>query len=175
MQVTELPARIELDRLARGFHEWSGSLPAGATPRLAELHASLGSAEASLSVDIGEGRPRIRGTCHGRVTVRCERCLEPMEVTVAGEFALVAVDRIEEADELGADEPVVVASRGQLDVLPMVEDELILGLPVVSRHERADCDGGQRHFGPPGESEPARDNPFKVLESLRKGGSGDAH
>mgnify|MGYP006281013875 FL=1 len=175
MQVTELPARIELDRLPRGHHEWAGSLPAGATPRLAELSASLGSAEAAFSVEIGEGRPRVEGTCRGRVTVRCERCLEPMEVTVAGEFALVTVDRIEEADDLGPDEPVVVASRGQLDVLPMIEDELILGLPVVSRHERADCDGGQRHFGPPGESAPARDNPFKVLESLRRGETGEDH
>ncbi|MEX0386237.1 YceD family protein [Spiribacter onubensis] len=173
--MTELPARIELDRLARGRHEWSGSLPAGATPRLAELEASLGSAGASFSVDIGQGRPRIEGNCQGSVTVRCERCLEPMEVTVAGEFALVAVDRIEEADGLGVEDPVVVATKGQLDVLSMIEDELILGLPVVSRHERADCDGGQRHFGPPGESEPTRDNPFKVLESLRKDGSGDAY
>ena len=175
MQVTELPVRIEIDRLSCGRHSWTGPLPAGTMPRMAELGASVGAAEASFLIDTGHQRPQVTGKCHGTVTVRCERCLEPMDITIAGEFELVVVDRVEEANDLDTEEPVVVAPKGQLQVLPMIEDELILGLPVVSRHDSADCDGGQRHFGPPGESEPARENPFNVLESLKTGDSGEAH
>jgi len=70
---------------------------------------------------------------------------------------------------------VVVAPKGQLDIAALIEDELILALPVIPTHDDADCDGGQRQFGPAGEAAPARDNPFQALESLKRDDSGEVH
>jgi len=170
-----LPHRIDMTRLGEGEHSWSGALVDCPLPRMDALRAHVGAVSATLTLVLDRGRPRLYGECAGTVTLVCERCLAPVAVDAAGSFDLVVVDRIEEADGYGADQPVVVAAKGQLDIAAVVEDELILALPVIPTHDNTDCDGGQRQFGPAGEAAPARDNPFQALESLKRDGSGEVH
>ena len=105
----------------------------------------------------------------------CERCLAPVALAVEGAFDLVVVDRIAEADAYGAETPVVVAPRGRLDVAAVIEDEIILALPLIPMHDDMNCDGGQRQFGPADEPAPVRENPFQALESLKRDDSGETH
>ena len=175
MQVTELPARIDIDRLARGRHDFAGPLPAVALPRLEASGAHPDSASASLSIDTSGGLPRLEGRCQASLNVTCERCLGPLAIDIEGDFERVVVDRIEAADTLEPPEAVVVAPAGRLDLLALLEDELLLAMPVVPRHASDDCDGGVRWFGPAGAAPPRRDNPFTVLESLKSHDSGEAH
>jgi uncharacterized protein len=170
-----LPHRVDIARLGEGEHSWTGALAGCPLPRMDALDARVGDASATLTLTIDRGRPRLQGNCSAVVTLVCERCLAPVALDTAGAFDLVVVDRIEEADGYGADQPVVVAPKGQLDIAALIEDELILALPVIPTHDDTDCDGGQRQFGPAGEAAPARDNPFQALESLKRDDSGEVH
>ena len=175
MHVDELPRHIEIGRLPRGEHSWAGTVGAASLPRVRDMGASTDGLTGSVTLVIDHDRPMLSGDCQAMVTLDCERCLAPVTVTAAGQFELVVVDRIEEAEGYDAGQAVGVAPRGVIDVAAVLEDELILALPLIPMHENRDCDGGQRQFGPAGEAAPVRENPFKALESLRQGDSGGLH
>lgn len=89
----------------------------------------------------------LRGGAHqtwmrvqAQTTLRlmCQRCLEPMTqpLVVDREFRFVSTEQAAEAEDDQAEEDLLVASNG-FDALTLVEDELILSLPLVPRHP--DC------------------------------------
>jgi uncharacterized protein len=122
-------------------------------------------------------QPRLR--LHARVPVQlcCQRCLQPMAVVLEVHPTLLFVPGEDEAARLDdeSEEDVLVLSK-TLDLRELVEDELILALPLVPRHDacpqplRAPVDDAAR-----AEVEPAA-HPFAVLAPLRRrpggGGSG---
>ena len=61
----------------------------------------------------------------------------------------------------------VYTSEGYLDVFEVIEDELILALPIILVHEDPSCNEYLRSVA--GEEQAVeRDNPFAVLESLKE-------
>ena len=66
-------------------------------------------------------------------------------------------------------EPIEVNEFGEVDLLAMVEDEIILALPVVPVHESEHCEVSDADmvFGklPPEVDKP---NPFAALASLKR-------
>ena len=176
MQDVDLPRHIDLERIGREPRAYAGKLPSQSMAKLMGLVDDAAGIEASIQVAWAQDQTHaaIRGECGAYVTLICERCLEPMDTRLAGEFEVLAVDRAQQADDLPVDQAVVEAPRGQLDVVSLIEDELILGLPVVPRHEDTACDGGQRHFGPEDEPLPQAESPFAALGALRQNnGSSD--
>lgn len=174
MNLTQLPVSIRLDQLSSGQHHWQGSLPAQQMPRLRELVIAVESAGAQFTIEALSAGVTIQGSCQARLQLHCERCLQAMTTEIVSEFELTAVDTPEQADALEADRLAVVAPRGELDVCAMVEDELILGLPVVARHEDVNCSEAPRAFGPEGaEAQVKRENPFDVLAGLKTRPSDD--
>lgn len=174
MQDVDLPRHIDLDRIGREPHAYAGKLSSQAMTKLTGLVDGLTAIEASMQVEWAQDQPHaaIRGECWAQATLVCERCLEPMDLRLEGRFEVLAVDRAQQADELPMDQAVVEAPRGQLDVISLIEDELILALPVVPRHENTACDGGQRHFGPEDEPLPQAQSPFAALGALRQNNGG---
>lgn len=170
MQDVDLPRHIDLERIGREPRTYAGKLSGETMPKLMELVDQITAIEASMQVEWAQDQAHaaIHGTCWAQVTLVCERCLEPMNMRLEGDFAVLAVDRPQQADELPMDQAVVEAPRGQLDVVSLIEDELILGLPVVPRHDDTACDGGQRHFGPENEPLPQAQSPFAALGALRQ-------
>ena len=79
---------------------------------------------------------RLRGTIAGEVTLACGRCLERMPFTLRSTLDLVVVAGDEEARRLdAADEPLLVED-GQLHLPEVIEDEVLLAVPLALRHER---------------------------------------
>lgn len=134
------------------------------------------------------GQPLLRLHVQAELTLQCQRCGEPFTFAVDAANVLQLVeseDDLEDPDfgSLGAlqegDDPdpeeagdsavgypeKVVGSR-HFDLLAQVEDELILNVPYVPRHEV--CPGAQASAG--GDPEPAerRPSPFAVLEQLKR-------
>ena len=175
MHDDELPRSIDIGRLAAGEHAWTGTLAGESLPRIHEIGGSASEVAGSITLTVGHQHPGCRGDCRAVVTMDCERCHSPVSLAVEVAFDLIVVDRIAEADSYDAETPVVVAPRGWLDVITVLEDEIILGLPLIPMHEDMNCDGGQRQFGPADEPAPVRENPFQVLESLKRSDSGETH
>ena len=58
----------------------------------------------------------------------------------------------------------------QGDLWGLVEDELILAIPIINLHESEDCNELLKEYrAPPPTVEEVADNPFKVLEQLKPG------
>ncbi|MDR9433124.1 MAG: YceD family protein [Spiribacter sp.] len=167
MQAADLPAQINLNRLGREARAYNGVISANNMQRLAELVGQVGIISAQLQIDDCAEKPRLTGECEARVELICERCLEPVSVDLHGELDALIIDRPEEVESIPMDQAVIIAPRGELDVTTLLEDELILALPVVPRHDDTECDGGQRHFGPPGEPLRQPDSPFTELNALK--------
>lgn len=74
------------------------------------------------------------------VELTCQRCLEPMTAHLAAtaELALVESSALESLVPQGT-EPVLLEDE-RLKLAELIEDELIVGLPLVPKHERVeDC------------------------------------
>lgn len=87
------------------------------------------------------GRPQLRCSVKGDVEMQCQRCLKPVSVAVDSDRLLYLAASEADADRLEtalADEDIEVIVAGQnLDLAGVVEDEVLLDLPIVPMH--ADC------------------------------------
>lgn len=135
--------RLDLLRFAAEAAHLDGAWPAAAFSRLA--------ADAPLQGDVawaarGEWRAVTGGApetwlhleAKATVTLQCQRCLQGMAqpIEVVRSFRFVADDaEAERLDEESEDDVLALPPRGRLDLQPLVEDELILALPLVPRHE----------------------------------------
>jgi uncharacterized protein len=123
------------------------------------------------------GTAEIRLQLQARATVwqTCQRCLEPVAETLDIDRSLRFVAGEDEAARLDEDsEEDVLALTRTLDLVSLVEDELILALPLVPRHEacpnplempRSDTEPGRTVA--PGHA-PAEEHPFAVLKALKQ-------
>lgn len=99
-------------------------------------------------------------------TLQCQRCLQPFAEPLAVDrhFRFVASEQEAERLDDELDDDVLVISR-QFDLSALLEDELILALPLVPRHET--CPDPLPV--PTGEEpEAAAENPFAALAALRR-------
>lgn len=102
--------------------------------------------------------------------LECQRCLEPMSVDIDENFELVFVENDQQAEELPKQlDPVVLDEHGQIHVVDLFEDELMLHVPEIPRHTDASvCHVSQTEFGElPSDVEEGKTNPFKALKDLQ--------
>lgn len=142
-----------------------GALPLEAWPAPAEAQWS---ARGELRARPG-GKPQVwlHLAAQCRVTLTCQRCLQPVHepLSVERDILFAATEAEAEALDEELEEDVMVLPRA-LDLQELVEDELILALPLVPRH--ADC---QLPL-PPAQplAEVPKAHPFAALASLKRPG-----
>ena len=179
------PLRLDVAAFIAEGAALSGQWPGAALPRLAESQTppqDLALPEVAWSAQ-GERRsvpgsePELWLTLEVQTTVwlTCQRCLQPFQVSLAFERRLRFVRGEAEAEALDAEsEDDVLALSRWLDLRELVEDELLLALPLVPRHEvcpqplpmsAADAMPDVEVAEPP--------HPFAALQALKSGqGSG---
>lgn len=145
MSNTALPISIDLSKLVEGTHRFSGSVDMTKMSRLKERAECDNQATVDLELTVGRQSHQptvtLRGQLGGDVKMICERCLQSMPVHIESDFELTVVGSLQAADELAAEETPVIADRDQLAVSALVEDELMLALPIVALHEETNCPG----------------------------------
>lgn len=84
----------------------------------------------------GAPEPWLRVTGQTSAHLVCQRCLEPVHIELAIDRWFRFAPTAEEAERLDADldDDVLVTSTA-FDLRALVEDELLLALPLVPRHE----------------------------------------
>ena len=99
----------------------------------------------------------------------CQRCLLPVEVAVAVDRRFrFAPDEETAASEDDASEEEVLALSRQFDLVELVEDELLMDLPVAPRHEACPEPVKMSAADPAFHlAEATRENPFSVLGRLK--------
>ena len=165
-----LPKTIDARRLADTGRHLQGEISLDSLPRLYQLVHAQENCLFPLSLEFSRqqgGRRIIRGHISGRVFMDCQRCLEPVEIKLDCDISLGIVADEEEAELLPDElDPLIAGEESQL--YELLEDELLLALPIVPTHEQCDSpllvDTGQQ-----AKLElPERENPFAVLAGLKK-------
>ena len=74
------------------------------------------------------------------VQLACQRCLEPVRQRVVGEVSLAVLDSAPDGSQLPEGCEPVELEDGRLSPVHVIEDELIVSLPLVPKHARVeDC------------------------------------
>jgi uncharacterized protein len=103
------------------------------------------------------------------LSMQCQRCLKPVLNTVFAErsFRFVSDEATAAALDDEAEEDILVLSR-DFDALALVEDELLMALPLVPRHEVCPEAVTLLFSDPDVDSAQERPNPFAALANLKK-------
>ena len=148
-------------------------LPIDRFPRLASILASAeGAVRATASFSRRKDHIVVAGRLAADWGLECQRCLEPMTVSIDEPYELVFVDGEAAAHDLPQElDPVILDENGQIHVVDLFEDELMLHVPPIPRHpELSSCGEAARHLVDPDEieeaSEDKRPNPFDALKDL---------
>jgi DUF177 domain-containing protein len=132
----------DLDTLAERAAVLEGEIPLKQLVRLSELlYSDSGSVRASLRF-----RQRLDGWLilglkyEATLQLTCQRCLEPLAYEVGADVELGVMENgAVQSFSLEGIEPFVLEGD-RFNPAQLIEDELIVSLPLVPRHERtADC------------------------------------
>ncbi len=177
---------LDLRAFCREAASLRGDMPVAALDRLAlSLHEPPGDARlawqaqgAERPVAAGEPERWLHLQAQAPVVLQCQRCLQPVALSLAVDTRLRFVPGEEEAErqDESCDEDVL-ALPPRLDLRPLLEDELLLAMPLVPRHESAcpqplplihDDEAAADAAGEGAGDAEDRPNPFAALAALRK-------
>lgn len=166
--VGRLPESIDPYDWAKAGRELVGRLPLAELGRLSgSLVTDQGSVEVALSFAASSpGQPTLTGQVACDVTLRCQRCLEPLSLRLHAPVKLAVVSSDAAAARLPSRyEPVVCRPGEQLMLADLVEDELLLALPDYPQHAQNACSA----LALPAWAAQQQRQPFAaVLESFKK-------
>ena len=139
-----LPGRVDSVAFCRGRKELEGAVDADALPRLAEAGATADGPIAWV-VRGSTGRDeldRLRDYLTVRVTFRpvipCARCLAPVvlpQIDVSNRFRFAASEEQAAREDREAQDCDVIAQDPRFDLDALIEDEVLLALPMLATHE----------------------------------------
>ncbi|MBT3066006.1 DUF177 domain-containing protein [Rhodoferax sp. U11-2br] len=98
----------------------------------------------------------------------CQRCLGPVDVAlqVNREFRFVETEAVAEQQDDECEEDLLVISR-EFDLATLVEDEVLMALPLVPRHETCPVNVKMLAVDDDFEAPVEKPNPFAVLAQLK--------
>ena len=172
------PQRLDVKAFAQAGGRLSGRDSLLKYGRLAQEAKGL---HPDLMVDweaVGEVRTALGGMgqvwLHIKVTasfpMECQRCMTPVDVPLEVDraFRFVADEATAEALDDDSEEDLLAMSR-EFDLRELIEDELLMALPVVPKHE--ECPTAVPMASSDDDFEEAnadKPNPFAALAGLRK-------
>lgn len=186
-----VPETLDIRKAFTGETTIEGVWPVRNMPRL-QGYLSNDSGQASVHLTFARDtnwRRIIQGEISVTVEVTCERCLESFPLSLNEPVRLAVVESEGLAERLPEEIEPWLTDADMLSVPDIIEDQLILGMPIVARHEDTGCmpaeqrdalravaqeQGNSRmqnkeQDGPGGEGrDRTADNPFAILETLKK-------
>ena len=175
------PHRLDVGAFAAASGELAGAWPADRLPRLlaATLTPQDGAPRSGITWQVtGERRvlpgagsqPSLALGADTEVTLECQRCLQPMRVPLHAERRVFFVQGEDAAQALDAEsEHDVLALTPALDLADLIEDELLLALPFVPRHEQCPEPLARAFVEDDAAAADPADHPFAALAALKRG------
>lgn len=170
-----LRKRYQVQKEVTQNGRFEGNIPLSELKRLGELvhfeAADSKAPEIAVSFEFVRSEfdiPMLVGHLQTSLDLECQRCLKPIQTPMELDFRLIidANDEIVRQSSLDT----LYSDDGYIDIVEVVEDELILAVPLVAMHEDTACNSDWPNTGPltDSQSEAAvKENPFAVLEQLK--------
>ena len=153
-----------------------GVVPVASCPRLTEILADhAGEIRVSLRFEVDQQRrPLVLGEISATLNMICQRCLDVAEIVIVAPVEVAVVRNEEQARNLPADLDPLIVEEEAVELVPFIEQEILLSMPSFAYHENDTCHSGQDVYStvPEGgaeelEVEVQRPNPFSVLAGLK--------
>lgn len=187
MLADALPKRIRYPQAGLEDALLKGLLPISRLPRLADalLDNDLETASVPEFVAVtlrfssdGPGRVLVLGEASFEQQWRCQRCLGAVLLNSGCEIEMILSGHKKVIEQLRNDQDSLLTEGDLVDTADIVEDQLLLALPMSPKHE--DCDpafeipelvevlpaAGQTEADIDGELEEGRQRPFAGLKRL---------
>lgn len=175
-----VPEKLDLAAFAHDGASLEGEWPVASLERLAESASPEAPAAAwpaltwSLQGELRKPKAAaeqvwLHLAASAKVALTCQRCLRPVEEQIEIDRWIRFVGSEEEAAALDVDsDDDVLALPRHLDARELIEDELLLALPLVPRHEVCPEPLAAADTADEVEPEPERPNPFAALAALKR-------
>jgi uncharacterized protein len=162
----KLPS-IDPTRFARDASRLTGVMAPAQLPRVAqELFDETGAIEYRIEGSVNlKGEPALRVELAFELALPCQRCMERLPVKLEVGRTLVLSREVQELESM-ADEDEDVDSIplvGSLDLLDLIDQEVMLSLPLAPRHDDGACE-----TAPGAEQGSTVASPFSVLSQLKR-------
>lgn len=177
MTVSLVPERLDVAAFARAQAELRGEIPATRLERLAQEFPPGAPAEGPVHWTAhGDERTAMGGKpqawlhlqAAAGVPLTCQRCLQPAVLPLAVDrwFRFVADEVTAISEDDTAEEDVLVLSR-HFDLIALIEDELLMAVPLVPMHDACPTELPRSAVEQPPPSAESS-HPFAVLAQLKR-------
>ncbi len=170
--LARLPELIDPLLLADRNASFEGQLPLSSFDRIADmLSDDVGNVEVTLHFGRKGKLATVEGHFSAVLRLKCQRCLEPLEWAVNSDIKLGVVNSLALADKLpDGYEPLLLDDEDKIPIKNMVEDELLLSLPDIPKHQN-DClapnNINDKQESLPKIPKASTENPFSILANLK--------
>ena len=136
-----IPERVDHRKLANQTALLEGSLPIQCFHRFGEmLDVREGDVYLRLEFSKGDfGSTRVEGSAATEVCLICQSCMQQYRQQITCELALRVVSDESKLERLPELDDAIVAPDKVISIADLVEDELILAMPMIPRHEEGQC------------------------------------
>jgi uncharacterized protein len=166
---------LDIKALAKAQMHFEGQTPLVEFGRLAQDctgdvmgHVSWSARGAIQPDQSGKDAIWLHLTAQAAVPLTCQRCLHPVpvEVSIGQDFRFVADEATALAEDDDSEEDLLVLEE-HLDLLGLIEDELLMSLPLVPMHQACLSEQAPTSEADAALFADAKPNPFAVLASLK--------
>ncbi len=179
MTTYQRPPKLDIKHAGQASEQLSGQDVLAHYERLIEETQGLGgqnavswSARGALQPDAkGQPQPWLFLNVCTSLPLTCQRCLGQVDVPVQIEraFRFVETEAQAEQEDDESPEDVLVLSR-DFDLAALIEDEVLMDLPVVPRHDTCPTPVKLTAVDPDFEAPSTKPSPFAVLAGLKAAG-----
>ena len=192
-RIQRLPVEVDPFRLVEQGRIYEGRMPLGDFPRLKELlfddstckqsNANENIEENLINVELEFTRtetnlPVVNGKISTILEMPCQRCLKAESIPFETTFNIVLVASDAQAERLQEGYDTWLVEEQRLFLQDFIEDEILLAMPLVVRHEACESikelieELPEDTIDSAGDNEEneeiqKEDNPFSVLKDLK--------
>ncbi|MBL1261688.1 MAG: DUF177 domain-containing protein [Thiotrichaceae bacterium] len=162
----------------RGEH-LKGTIPLTGMSRLTDaLCDQNGEVEIDFAFDVdASGNKTLRGHLKATLALECQRCMKAVATLIETDISLAFVDTEAAGKQLPSEYDPYILDEATVVVRELVEDELILALPIVTFHPEDECAVAvlqpREEIETPQPVEKKKPKPFGALAGLKKVKSDD--
>lgn len=167
-----IPPHVDPRKLADRGTTLQGEVLLADLERLCDpLSDTVGTVQAKFVFERDERKSVvIHSVIDTEVKMVCQRCLELVTLPIHSECSYAVVKEGANTQSLPKGYDVLELGEDPLDLHALIEEELLLALPIVPAHHPEECQqpAGLDDESEPSEDEVTRSNPFSVLAQLKR-------
>ena len=161
MNVDRNATKLALSDLKAAAGEINGTLSAAEFIRIPTEITLVKNVNYRLNYQLVEENFKIQLECVGKFRAECQRCLEKFTFSEKVEVSdSLPFDKLKKT----ADEEFLFYENGEVDLVKTLEDEFLLCLPMVPKHDIDDC--GLKAIEAVDSELERKKTPFSILKDL---------